>query len=76
MHSHFRGSHREKFDNDDFNSFRGIACEGQTDTHTDICLIYITIIITLLVYIDDLDLKLFQFLKVSDFENKMHNYAH
>ena len=23
-----------RFDNDDVNSFRGIACEGQTDTHT------------------------------------------
>ena len=35
MHSHVRGSHRAKFDDDDFNSFRGIACEGRADRHTD-----------------------------------------
>ena len=32
MHSHVLGSHRAKFEDDDFNSFRGIACEGQIDT--------------------------------------------
>ena len=35
MHSHVCGSRHAKFDGDDFNSFRGIACEGQTDTHRD-----------------------------------------
>ena len=25
--------HRAKFDDDDFNNFRGIACDGQTRTH-------------------------------------------
>ena len=34
MHSHVWGSHRAKFDDDDFNNFGGIACEGQTHTHT------------------------------------------
>ena len=29
------GSHRAKFDDADFNSFRGIAYEGQTDRHID-----------------------------------------
>ena len=37
MHSHVRGSHRAKFEEDDFNSFRGMASEGhiQTDRQTD-----------------------------------------
>ena len=30
MHSHVRGCHRAKFDDNDFNSFRRIACEGHT----------------------------------------------
>ena len=34
MHYYVSGSHRAKFDDDDFNSFRGIACERQTHTHT------------------------------------------
>ena len=34
MHSHVCGSHRAKFDDDDFNRIRGTACEGQTDRHT------------------------------------------
>ena len=34
MHSHVSGSQRAKFYDDDFNSFRGIACEGHTRTHT------------------------------------------
>ena len=29
------GSYRAKFDDDDFNIFRGIACEGNTDRQTD-----------------------------------------
>ena len=33
MHSHIWGRHRAKFDDDDFNSFRGIACEGHKHTH-------------------------------------------
>ena len=33
MHSRNRGSHRAKFDYDDFNSFRVIACDGHTHTH-------------------------------------------
>ena len=32
MHSPIRGSHCAKFDDEDFNNFRGIACGGQT-TH-------------------------------------------
>ena len=35
MHSHVWGSHSAKFDDDDFNSFRRIACDAQTNTHTD-----------------------------------------
>ena len=41
MHSHVRGSHRANIDDNNFNSFRGIPCEGQTptdrqtDRHTD-----------------------------------------
>ena len=35
MHSHLRGSYRAKCDDDDFNSFRGIACEGHTDRQSD-----------------------------------------
>ena len=31
MHSHAWGSHRSKCNDDDFNSFRGIACEGFFD---------------------------------------------
>ena len=35
MHAHIRGSNRAKFDDDDdFNSFRGIACEGHTHRQT------------------------------------------
>ena len=34
MHSHVWGSHRAKFDDDNSNSFRGIACEGQVHTQT------------------------------------------
>ena len=34
MHSHVWGSHRAEFDDDDFNSFRGIACDGHAHTHT------------------------------------------
>ena len=34
MHSNVRGSYRAKFDDDDLNSFRGIALRG-TDTQTD-----------------------------------------
>ena len=34
MHPYVRGSHRAKIDDDDFNFFRGIACEGYTHTHT------------------------------------------
>ena len=30
MHYHVWGGHHAKFDDDDFNTFRGIACEGQT----------------------------------------------
>ena len=39
MHSHIRGNHRAKLDDDDFNSFRGIACEGHAHTHarTHVC---------------------------------------
>ena len=32
MHSHVWGSYHAKFDDDDFNSFRRIACEGHTHT--------------------------------------------
>ena len=39
------GSHHAKFDDDDFNSFRRITCEGHTDTqrhtHTDFVVIYL-----------------------------------
>ena len=35
MHYHVSGSHHAKFDDDDFNRFRGIAREGQTHMHTD-----------------------------------------
>ena len=35
MHSHVCGSHCAKFDDDDFNSFQGIACEGQS-RHSDL----------------------------------------
>ena len=35
MHSHDWGSHRVNFDDDDFNSFRGITCDGQTHTQAD-----------------------------------------
>ena len=38
MHSHV--SHRAKFDDDDLNSFRGIACEGRTHAHTHFCLVH------------------------------------
>ena len=34
MHSHVGGCHCTKFDDVDFNSFRGIPCEEQTNTHT------------------------------------------
>ena len=34
MHSHVWGSHHAKFDDDDFNSFQGITCEGHTHTLT------------------------------------------
>ena len=35
MHYHVWGSYHAKFDDDDFNTFQGIACEGHTyDTHT------------------------------------------
>ena len=33
MHSHVWGSHCDKLDGNDFNSFRGIGCEGQTHTN-------------------------------------------
>ena len=29
MHQHVSGSHRAMFDNDDFDSVQGIACEGE-----------------------------------------------
>ena len=34
LHYHVWDSHRAKFDDDGFNSFRGIASEGHTDTDT------------------------------------------
>ena len=34
IYSHVWGSHSAKFDDDDFNSFWGIACVGHTHTHT------------------------------------------
>ena len=34
MHSHVWGIHHAKFDDDDFNSFWGTACEGHTHTQT------------------------------------------
>ena len=34
-HPHVRGSHRAKLDDDDLKSFRGSACEGNTDRQTD-----------------------------------------
>ena len=37
MHSHPRGSHRAKFDDDDINSFRLIACEGHAHTRLIAC---------------------------------------
>ena len=54
MHSYVRGSPRAKFDVGDFNSFRGIACEGHTYARTHFDLVY---------------LKHFSKV-VSDFENK------
>ena len=33
MHYHVWGSHRAKFDDDHFNSFRGITCEAGTHKH-------------------------------------------
>ena len=35
MHSHVWGNLCAKFDDDDINSFRGIACEGHTQAHTE-----------------------------------------
>ena len=54
MHSHVCGSQRAKFDDDDVNSFRGIACEGLM-THAHTYAYYITHI-----PLPRLDLKLFQ----------------
>ena len=34
MYSHVWGNHPAKFDGDDFNGFRGIACREHTHTHT------------------------------------------
>ena len=35
MYPHIWGSHRAKFDDNDFNSVRGTACEEQTNRQTD-----------------------------------------
>ena len=43
MHSHLCGSHRAMFDDDDFNSYQGIACEGHRHTHNRLEVIYIQI---------------------------------
>ena len=34
MHAHVCGRHRANFDDNGFNSFRGIACEGHTHART------------------------------------------
>ena len=43
MPDHVYGSYRAKFDDDDFNRFRGIACEGHTYTQTYVGLVYLTL---------------------------------
>ena len=35
LHFPVCGSHHAKFDDDDFHSFRGVACEGQTHRYTE-----------------------------------------
>ena len=34
MHAHARGSNHAKFDDNVFNNFQGIACDGHTQTRT------------------------------------------